>query len=478
MSGMPQRPTNDDGRVPDHGTGHADAPWRKWFLVPALLCLLLSARIPLDSSSAILAGLDPDQVRIGIGILLCIAILWLSEALPLAATALLVPLLGTLAGVGKLSWCLQPFADPLIFLFFGGFALAAAVSAQGLAEWAGEHLARKARGGFLPACLALFAITAGVSMWMNNTATTALMLPLALGLLAMLPKEQQTAARSSFVLLGVAYSSSIGGLATVIGTAPNAIAASRLGIGFLEWLRYGIPASGLLMVAMVLVLLATLKPGNAPLRVTTTTGFTWNRGRVTTVAVFGAALIAWVLGGVAGFGANGTNYDTMVALAAVLALILGKAATWPQIERGTEWGVLALFGGGLSLSRILDETGTGLFVARCILSLADSWPLFLFLAIALLCVILLGEFASNTATAALLVPVFQSMAPSLGIGENSLVVPVALAATCGFMLPVATPPNAMAFATGEVRHSHMLRAGLMLDLAAFLILAVLAFAFF
>lgn len=435
--------------------------------------------IPVDETRHPGSGLDGSLVGIGLGVFFCIAFLWVTEALPLAVTALLVPVLGVMAGVMDLKSALTGFADPLIFLFLGGFALAAALAAQGLDRWIAHRIVRAGNGGFVRVSLLIFATTAGISMWMSNTATTALMIPLVLGILGHLDETQRTPARTAFILLGTAYASSIGGLGTLVGTPPNGIAAAKLGIDFMGWLKFGIPCVLVLLPLMALVLMAMFRPGRARFAIPEIADFSWTRGRLLTMGVFFLTGIAWVSGGaLAPMLGVANSFDTLVALLAIVALVAMRLVGWREIEHGTEWGVLLLFGGGIVLSNILDKTGASLFMAREIVMLVDGWPVVLVIGMALLFVILLGEFASNTATAALMVPIFFSVAGELDLAPAKLVIPMALAASCGFMLPVATPPNAMVFATGRIRQNDMLRAGLALDLVSLVAVTLLAWWFF
>jgi sodium-dependent dicarboxylate transporter 2/3/5 len=454
--------------------------WRRretWLVALALACVPVSACLPIQVAGD---ALDPARVKLGLGILACIALLWVTEALPLAATALLVPVLGALTGVMELKTSLASFGDPLIFLFFGGFALATALSVQGIDRWVAHKVVRAGKGGFVRVSCLLFALTAAFSMWMSNTATTAMMIPLALGILALMPADELAPRRTTFLLLGTAYAASIGGLGTLVGTPPNGIAAAALGIGFVEWLSFGLPAMVVLLPLMVMVLLVVFRPGAARVEMEGEAGaFEWNRGRILALGIFGVTAAAWMTGGfLAPRLGLGSSFDPLVALLAVLAVAATRVASWKEIENGTEWGVLLLFGGGIALSRMLDETGAGMFLARGIVGLSEGWPPLALIGISLLLVILLGEFASNTASAALMVPIFMAVAGEAGMAPAALVVPVAIASSCGFMLPVATPPNAMVFATGRIRQRDMLRAGLLLDVVSLLVLAALARWFF
>ncbi len=435
-----------------------------WLILAGLLLIPLAFILPIDPGRPAGAGLDPAKVRLGLGIFLCIGFLWICEALPLAATALLVPVLATLLGVMDMKSAMAGFADPLIFLFFGGFALASAMSAQGLDRWIADGLLRAGEGKFLRVSSLIFCATAFLSMWMSNTATTALMIPLVLGILRQLPPGEGSGRNAVYLLLGTAYASSVGGLGTVVGTPPNGIAAKQLGIGFVEWLRFGVPAVLVLLPLVVLALRLTCRPTAASFPIPERIRFKWTGGRIATLVTFGAAGVLWIFGEWIGksLGITG-SMDTVIALLAVMSLVIFRAVTWKQVERGTEWGVLLLFGGGIALSAVLDKTGASLFMAREIVGLVHAWPVALVIAASLLFVILLGEFSSNTATAALMVPIFHSIAIELGVGPAKLVIPIAIAASCGFMLPVATPPNAIVFATGRVPQRQMMKAGMLLD---------------
>ena len=444
-----------------------------WLVVAALLLIPLGSLLPVDAGRH--GGLDPSKVRLGLGIFLCIGFLWVTEALPLAATALLVPVLGVLAGVMDMKSALTGFADPLIFLFFGGFALASAMSVQGLDRWIADRIVRAARGKFLRVSYLIFGVTAVLSMWMSNTATTAIMIPLVIGILGHASKDDARRGNAIFLLLGTAYAASIGGLGTLVGTPPNGIAAAKLGIDFVGWLRFGIPAMLVLLPLMAVVLHLTCKPARADFALPERRDFDWHGRRIITLVIFLLTGLAWIFGGwLAPRLGIANSFDTVVALLAVLALVATRVAGWKDIEAGTEWGVLLLFGGGIVLSSVLDKTGASLFMAREIVNLVDGWPVILIIAASLGFVILLGEFSSNTATAALTVPIFYSVAVELGMAPSKLVIPLALAASCGFMLPVATPPNAIVFATGRIPQREMLRAGVLLDGLCLVVVSLLA----
>jgi len=406
----------------------------------------------------------PDALRTGLALFVLIGGLWMTQALHLSVTALLVPLLAVLTGLTDLRTALASFAHPIIFLFLGGFALAAALQRQGLDRRLALAVLRLAAGRRDAAVALLFGLTALLSMWISNTATAAMMLPLALGLL----RDEDGPAERAFVLLGVAYSASIGGIGTLVGSPPNAIAAAQAGIGFAEWMRFGVPLVLLLLPLMVGVLFLLLRPGlggrSLPLD-ERSPAMPWSRSQRVTLVVFGLTAAGWIgaapLGRALGVTAD---IDTAVALAAIVALVLTGAIQWPDIESRTQWGVLLLFGGGLALSEVMAVSGASRFLAGALTDALQGAPTFLLLLGVVAFVVFLTELVSNTASAALLVPIFLGVSTSLGLPPLLLAAAIAASASCAFMLPVATPPNAIVYATEQVPQATMMRCGLVLNL--------------
>ncbi|SDK02722.1 solute carrier family 13 (sodium-dependent dicarboxylate transporter), member 2/3/5 [Ferrimonas sediminum] len=417
--------------------------------------------------AALIAWLPFDaQINKGLAMLVCVAILWLTEAIHISITALLVPVLAVALGVFSMPAAMANFSNPIIFLFFGGFVMAAALHAQGIDKLIAGKVINMAGGRLGVATLMLLSVTALLSMWISNTATAAMMLPLALGMLSQLDKEDNHRTYV-FVLLGVAYSANIGGIGTIVGSPPNAIAAAEVGLSFFEWMEYGIAVVLLLWPLAIGALYFFLKPN-----LKQSFSYRAAAGQLTpnakcTLLVFMLTVSAWIfskplsaaLGGIA-------KFDTFVALSAVGALGILRLVNWKQIEKTTDWGVLLLFGGGLTLSGVLKATGTSVFMAHQITDLFGSSHMALFVLATTVFVVLLTEFASNTASAALLVPVFASIAEALGISSVMLSMVIAFSASCAFMLPVATPPNAIVFGAGYIKQSEMMRAGIMINIIA------------
>lgn len=425
------------------------------------------------------AGLDHDALALGLGIFACVAFLWVTEAMPLAATSLLVPLLAILGGVHTPKDAFAPFADPLILLFFGGFVVAAAMSRQGVDRSLALALVRMGGGSFIRTSVCLFAATGFVSMWMNNTATTAMMLPMATGILRHHHDDIRDGPRRQFLVLGLAYAASIGGLGMIIGSAPNVIAAKELGLSFTAWMRIGLPVVILGMPLMILILLAVLRPSDTRILAPQDDGGGRHPRRALTLAIFLATAVCWILGSRIGPLVGVTqSFDTVVGITACILLLLTRCVAWDEVQRTTEWSVLILFGGGIALSVVLKETGASVFLARCITSLTHGWPLFLMLLAVVAFVIFLTELMSNTTVAALLVPIFAATAQETGADPARLILPVALAASCGFMMPIGTPPNAMVFASGHVTQRRMMSAGVWVNLGFVILLSVLSWLLF
>ena len=420
----------------------------------------------------------------GLALLVFIAVLWLTEALHVTVTALLVPLLAIALDLVATKTALAAFADPTIFLFFGGFALATALHMQKLDRMIANKIMALAGGKLFVAVIYLFCITAFLSMWMSNTATAAMMLPLAMGILSQMDKEQNHNTYV-FVLLGIAYSASIGGMGTVVGSPPNAIVASQLHLTFSDWLWYGLPMMIILMPLMIGTLYMVFKPKLNMKFDQTFEKIEMNKDRVITLTIFSIIALCWVfsnsinpvLSSLLGLEKKIGSFDSVVALLAAVAICATGMATWRQIQENTDWGVLMLFGGGLTLSAVLKDSGASKILADGIVFLIEGGHFYIIGLLVAAFIIFLTEFTSNTASAALLVPIFISIAQSLGMPELGLALIIGLGASCAFMLPVATPPNAIVFGTGEVKQSEMVRVGFILNIVCILVIGTAAYMF-
>lgn len=416
------------------------------------------------------------EANLGICILAFVGILWVSEAVHTTITALIVPLLAVIFDLQDVTTALKPFANPVIFLFFGGFALASALHIQGLDKLLANRLILLAKGRMSVAILMLFGVSTLLSMWISNTATAAIMLPLALGILSNLDitKNRRT---FLFVLLGVAYSSEIGGFGTMVGSPPNIIAASYLGINFLEWMKLGIPFMCIMLPCMIGILYLLLKPDLNQTFHLALEKTEWDFKKILTLIIFGLTATAWILSAkLSEYFGGIKDLDSIIALSCAIAIGISRVATWKEIQSNTDWGVLWLFGGGLALSVILKDSGASAVLANGVTALFGNSNWLMIILVTALFIIFLTEFTSNTASSALLVPIFGVVGDALGMPHAMLPLVIGFGASCAYMLPVATPPNAIVYGTGYIRQIEMMKYGACVNL--FSIVLILIFAWF
>lgn len=419
-----------------------------------------------------------ESARKGLALLFFVAVLWLTEAIHVTITALIVPAAAVLLDIPDMttSKSLTTFADPIIFLFFGGFALATALHVQKLdrkiAFWimslTGAHLGM--------ASIMLFVVTAALSMWISNTATAAMVLPLALGILGHMDAKEERSTMA-FILLGIAYSASIGGLGTLVGSPPNAIAAKALNMDFAGWLKVGLPLMLILMPLMVLALWLVFRPQLNRRIELPKEDIPWTPKRILSIVVFVVTALAWIFGGKVKSLLGIDNPDTWVAVVAAIVVSILGLASWRQISDNTDWGVLFLFGGGITLSNVMRSSGASAVLGDMVAGfLAGANPFVVILGVTAF-IVLLTEFTSNTASAALLVPVFSAIAERMHMPPNILVLVIGIGASCAFMLPVATPPNAIVYGTGKVLQRDMIKAGTVLNAVSIALLTAWAYLF-
>ena len=426
---------------------------------------------------------------------LWMAVWWMTEALPLAATALLPLILFPILDVRSIEATAPSYAHPLIFLFLGGFLLARAMHVWGLDTRLALNVLQFAGSSPRRVIAGIMAVTAFLSMWVSNTATAMVMLPIGLSIVSTFLRHDAKHADSvaPALLLGIAYAATIGGMGTIIGTPPNALFVAYMGkthgieISFIRWMSIGVPVLLVLLPLawFVLTHLAFQIGG----REVAGAAAAINEKRAALAPISGAErmvacvmlLVAalWIVRPLLESALPWLRLsDAGIAMTGALMLFLLPAdlkqgrflLSWKEASQ-IRWDVLILFGGGLALASAMGESDLADWMGNRLGGL-QALPLFLLLVAIGTLMVFIGELASNTAMAAVFLPVAGALA--LGMGEPAilLALPVALFATLGFMLPVATPPNAVIFGSGAVQMRHMLRAGIILDAVGIVVVAL------
>jgi sodium-dependent dicarboxylate transporter 2/3/5 len=465
---------------------------------PLVLVVLLLAPLPLPPPAHRLAA-----------ILAMMVVLWVTEALPLAVTALTGPVLAIVLQVAPARTAFAPFADPIIFLFIGSFMLAEAMFVHGLDRRIAYGALSSRLVGSSPARI-LFVyglVAAGISMWISNTATTAMMFPIGLSIVAHLTEGRESDPRSRdfaiAMMLMAAFGASVGGIGTPIGTPPNLIGIGMLGriagveIDFFRWMLLGVPIVILLFAFLVayfqwaLLRGLVLNVGRAeriqeelrrlgPMSV----------GQRNTLIAFGATVALWLFPGVlalTGLGATAMGRASTAALPESVAAMLGAILLfllpvswrarrftlgWDQAVR-IDWGIILLFGGGLSMGELAFSTGLAESMGRGITDWLPGETALSLTVIFTGVAIVMSETASNTASANMIVPVAIAVAQAAGISPIAPALGATLGASMGFMMPISTPPNAIVYSSGYVPITRMMRHGLALDLAGFVVVVVM-----
>jgi sodium-dependent dicarboxylate transporter 2/3/5 len=461
-----------------------------WFFGPALFVFMLSMPAP--------EGLpDSGWATAAVGCLM--AVLWITEAIPIPVTSLLPLLLFPVLNIGSIGDAAAPYANPLIFLFMGGFMIAQAMQRWNLHRRIALNIIAvvglRPRGviaGFMVA-------TAVLSMWVSNTATTMMMLPIALSVVGLAKQDEQTSrdAYNTFsiaLMLSIAYAASIGGLGTLIGTPPNAVLAGFIQetygytIGFAQWMGIGLPLVLIGLPVSFLLIVHII----FPIRLTTLSGSrqfisselkklgSMTKPEKTVAAIFVSVAVFWMTrpllasfipgisdAGIAVFGA-------IVLFAFPVNLRKGHFLLDWETAVKLPWGILLLFGGGLSLALAISTTGLSGWIGEQMMTL-NVYPPVLIVFVVTAVIITLTEFTSNTATAAAFLPIMGAVAMSVHQNPSMLAIPAAVASSCAFMLPVATPPNAIVYGSGVVTIAQMARAGLVLNIVFTVLITLLTF---
>jgi len=412
------------------------------------------------------------------------AVWWIFEPIPIPATSLIplatLPIIGVLtpAQVG------ESYGSPLVLLLMGGFILSTAMEksgahrrvALGMVNLFGGNSSRRLVFGFMAAAAVL-------SMWISNTATTLMLLPVALAVIERSDDDNLAIP----LLLGIAYAASVGGIGTPIGTPPNLIFReiyqqnTGIEIGFLTWMSWGVPV---VLIFVPIIALWLTRRLNHQGHVDMPKVGAWQTEERRVFIVFTLTALAWVTrsqpfgGWKTWLEVPGAN-DASVALLAVVAMFLipnGKGSRlldWETASR-IPWGMLILFGGGIAIAKAFVISGMSAALGNALAGIA-GWPILAMIAVVCLCITFLTEMTSNTATTTLMMPILAAAAIAAGIAPEVLMVPAAMSASCAFMLPVATAPNTIVFSTGRFTTSLMAREGAALNFVGVVVISVMCY---
>ena len=463
------------------------------FLIGVFVFLLLLI-LPIPS------GLNTSAWSVA-AVVTLMAIWWATEAIPVPVTALLPLALFPLLDVVSFKEAALPYANPNIYLFLGGFMLALAIERSGLHKRMALRMiiasgsnGSKLIGGFM-------LVAALISMFVMNTSTTLMLLPIGLAVCSVVSTTipgisiSETKFFDTALMLGIAYAATIGGMSTLVGTAPNIVFSAfmletyNVEISMSDWMTLGVPLAAIMLISAWVVLTKFVFPTSF---VTTNETKTHLKEMLTDLGpltkdeikisiIFALTALAWITRSVL------DNYEMFSGLtdagiaiiSAILLFIIPSSTHKDELlnwEKSNElpWGLLILFGGGLSIAAQINSSGLGIWIGEGLSVLGAVPPIFLILAVAAL-IIFLTEITSNVATTSTFLPVFGAVAAGIGILPVSLTVPVCLAASCAFMLPVATPPNAIVYGSGKFTIATMMKAGFVLNIIGIVIVTLFAY---
>ncbi|MEZ2122943.1 MULTISPECIES: DASS family sodium-coupled anion symporter [unclassified Corynebacterium] len=459
------------------------------------------------------------EMRATAAIATLMGIWWMTEAIPIPITALLPLVLFPAFNVAKIKDFSGAYTQDVIFLFMGGFMLALAMQRWNLHRRISLHIVRAMGTSSSTIILGFMLATGFLSMWVSNTATAVMMLPIGVSVLTLIndsldadkkrelgedpdalddseggPAEPPKTNFGIALMLGIAYAASIGSLGTIIGTPPNTLLAGYMSeqgrpISFGEWMLVGVPLAVVLLLACWLLLVKVVfKPeidhipgGREVMHKELKAMGPMSSGERLVGIVFVFAAVAWIAVPLVFKGTTFASNFSSAVIAMIVGIILFIIPA--DLKKGTPlldwhtalelpWGVLLLFGGGLALSTQFSATELSLWIGERVGAL-ENLPIVLLVIVLGAVVLVLTEFTSNTATAATFLPVVGGVAIGLGMNQMYLAIPVALAATSAFMLPVATPPNAIAYGSGYVTMNNMLKAGIWLNVIALFLITII-----
>jgi len=460
---------------------------KKWglFIGPVLFLILslLSGDIISPQADAVLA------------VALWMIIWWVSEAVHIAVTALLPLLLFPLLNVAEMQEVSQHYGNPIIFLFFGGFVMALALQKVNLHRRIALNIVKLTGTSPERVILGFMIATAFMSMWISNTASTVVMLPIALSVIQLLIDDEDgfTKKDKNFALnmmLGIAIAANAGGIATIIGTPPNSVLIAlleseyQIEISFFQWMQFGLPFSFVFVGLAYLVLVKWIFPckgiqfsrSAALIREEIKNLGNMTRHEKQVAIIFIITVALWISRGfIQKALPNLAINDTLISICGAIAMFAIPASfkkpqfilDWKDTEK-LSWGILLLFGGGLALASGMKSSGIVDLVTNAIA--ASNWSIYLIVTLLILLMIFMTELMSNVALVTVLAPVIAGIAIGIDIPLLQLLIPITMAASCAFMLPMATPPNAIVFASGHVKVSQMAKIGFILNIIAVILL--------
>lgn len=435
-----------------------------------------------------------------LGVAMLMATWWLTEAIPLPVTGLLPLIFFPILGVSSIKETAQAFSHPIIFLFMGGFIIGLAMQHTGLHKRIAYYIIAKFKNGPKSLIFGFMCATAFLSMWISNSATAIMMLPIALSIITVFKEDKNTAKNNNFdkaLVLSIAFSATIGGIATIIGTPPNTVMAAMLSelynyeINFLDWLKIGLPTSLILLPITWVVLTFLCFPLDSSImiknkiindKIKELGKISQDEIMVGIVFIITASLWIsrkWVSSALENIIPSGALNDSTIAISAAIILFIipsnrpnrVRLINW-DVAQSIPWGALILIGGGLSLATVINSSGLAAWIGSLSSNLSGISIIFIVL-ISIASIIILTELTSNTATASTFIPIFGATALGLGQDPLLLIIPATLGASCAFMMPVATPPNTIAYASGYLKISDMIKAGVWLNIISLIVIGII-----
>lgn len=462
------------------------------FITGPLLCLLLMT-LPIE-----LISTSIDKV---LAVAAWMIVWWITEAVSISVTALIPLALFPLLGISDIKEVASNYANPIVYLFFGGFVIALALEKVQLHKRIALSILKLTGTNANGIILGFMIATALMSMWISNTASTVVMLPIAVSVIQLLINDADGFTKNDrnfalSIMLGIAFSANIGGMSTLIGTPPNSVMLAflnetyQIDIGFFQWMKMGVPFAIILLAITFLCITRLFFPNHlgriggsaaiieqeldklGPMR----------KGEKVVLAIFLCTALAWMLRSyLNGLFPDITLTDTTISVVAALAMFIipldFRSGQFPLVWNDTArlpWGILILFGGGLALASGLAQSGFIDMIGEYISNQKD-WSMWVVTAVLIFLMLFMTELMSNVALVTILVPLVVGISIGMDVPILQMVIPVTLASSCAFMLPMATPPNAIVFASGHVRVDQMARIGIVLNLIGVGLLFALAY---